>query len=43
MVENSVQIFRIIRIYHESVDRIDNSVSRVTVWNREAPPSNAKL
>ena len=26
------------RIYHEFVDRIDNSVTRVTVWHHAAPP-----
>ena len=31
-----------IRIYHEVVDRIDNSVSRVTAWHHEALPSDAK-
>ena len=31
-----------IRIYHEFVDRIDNSVPRVTTWHHEALPSDAK-
>ena len=34
--------FQIIRIYHEFVDRIDNSVPRVTAWHHEALPSDAK-
>ena len=29
------EIFENIRIYHEFVDRIDNSVPRVTAWNHE--------
>ena len=32
----------IIRINHEFVDRIDNSVPRVTAWYDEALPSDAK-
>ena len=32
----------IIRIYHEFVDRIDNSDPRVTVWHQDAPPIDAK-
>ena len=30
------------KIYHEFVDWIDKSVQRVTVWHREAQPSDAK-
>ena len=33
---------KIIKIYHEFVDRVDNSVSRVTVWHHEALLSDAK-
>ena len=35
-------MYKIIRIYHEFVDRIDNSVPRVTVLHHEALPSDAK-
>ena len=31
-----------IRIYHEFVDRIDNSIPRVTAWHHEALPSDPK-
>ena len=31
-----------IRIYHEFVDWIDNSVPMVTAWHHEALPSDAK-
>ena len=33
---------KIIRIHHKFVDRIDNSVPRVTVLHHEALPSDAK-
>ena len=32
-----------IRMYHEFVDRINNSVWRVTVWHHKALLSDAKL
>ena len=32
----------IIGIFHEFVDLIDNSVTRVTLWHHEASPSDAK-
>ena len=31
-----------IGIYHEFVDRFDNSVPRVTAWHQEAVPCDAK-
>ena len=31
-----------IKVYHEFVDRIDNSVPRVTVWHHKAPSRDAK-
>ena len=31
-----LNLHEIIRIYYEFVDRVDNSVSRVTVWPHEA-------
>ena len=36
------RIAQTIRIYHEFVDRIDNSVSMVTILHHEALPSDAK-
>ena len=39
----SVQVSFIIRILHECEVLIEKSVPRVTVWHREAPPSDAKL
>ena len=33
----------IIRIFHECEALIEKSVSGVTVWHHEAPPSDAKL
>ena len=32
----------IMRNYNESVDRIDNSVARATVWHHKALPSDGK-
>ena len=42
-MEKTPDIHRLImRIYHEFVDRIDNSVLRVTAWHHEALTSDAK-
>ena len=36
------KVCKIIRIYHEFVDRIDNSVPRVTAWHHAALPRDAQ-
>ena len=41
-MQNTLSGVQEYKFYHEFVDRIDNSVPRVTAWHHEALPSVAK-